>query len=67
VASPNELDALATDDLQKRAVALLKQRGGVHGQFVDSLPPGVTPPLAKRILERAVAGVIQRERGLVQL
>jgi hypothetical protein len=46
---------------------VLKQRGGIHSQFLDGLPTNTQPALAARVLETAVNGVLARQRGLVQL
>jgi hypothetical protein len=67
VVLPVDLATVAGSDLEDVAIALLKQRGGVHSQFLDGLPPTAHPALASGVLEAAVNGVLARQRGLVQL
>ncbi|MDP9225501.1 MAG: hypothetical protein M3P18_16995, partial [Actinomycetota bacterium] len=67
IALPPNLADLGESELRDSAVTLLKQRGGVHGHFVDALPAGAHPGLARCVLETAVEGVLTRQHGLVQL
>lgn len=64
---PANLADLTGDELRDAAITALKQRGGLHSQFVDALPAGTHPALAKRVLEQAVNAVITRRRGLIEL
>jgi hypothetical protein len=67
VVLPTDFATATGADLELLAIGLLKQRGGVHSQFLDGLPTTVHPALAGRVLETAVNGVLARQLGLVQL
>jgi putative ATP-dependent endonuclease of OLD family len=67
VVLPANLPDLGDADLRDAAVAVLKQRGGVHSQFLEARPAGVHPSLARTVLDTAVEGILRRQRGLVQL
>jgi putative ATP-dependent endonuclease of OLD family len=49
------------------ATDLLKKQGGLHAQFLDALPRGTQPALARRVLEAAIEAVGERKQGLIQL
>lgn len=51
------LDVDSIDDtvLEEKCVWALKQKGGLHGPFIDALPPGTTPPLAAAVLKQLKA------------
>lgn len=67
VVPPADFNTITDAALRTAAIGLLKQRGGTHSQFLDALPAGVHPALARRVLETAVTGVSTRQRGFVQL
>ena len=62
-----DLGGLQEDGLKEVAVEVLKRGGGLHGLFVEALPPKVIPPLARAVLERSVSAVVEQTRGLIQL
>ncbi|GIF48185.1 hypothetical protein DFJ67_3528 [Asanoa ferruginea] len=45
------VSAIADADLAEAIVKALKSKGGLHQPFVDALPRGKTPPLAKKVLD----------------
>ncbi len=65
---PPDLDVIGGTKLQHAARGFLKRGAGYHAQFLDALPGGVHPPLARRLLEEAVgAATSNGMSGLVQL
>lgn len=49
-----KLDMARVDDndLDRKCVWALKQKGGLHRPFIEALPKGVTPPLATAVLNQ---------------
>jgi putative ATP-dependent endonuclease of the OLD family len=45
------VSSIADADLEKMIVKALKSKGGPHQPFVEALPPGKTPPLARKVLD----------------
>ncbi|MEH0824545.1 MULTISPECIES: hypothetical protein [unclassified Micromonospora] len=45
------VSAIADGDLEDKIVKALKSKGGLHQPFVEALPRGKTPPLAKKVLD----------------
>ena len=45
------VSSIADADLEKAIVKALKTKGGLHQAFVEALPPGKMPPLAKKVLD----------------
>jgi putative ATP-dependent endonuclease of OLD family len=65
---PATYTAMTGIDLVKEASRNLKMSGGLHAQFLEALDPGEHPPLARRLLETAVAAATDAKRsGLEQL
>jgi len=64
---PTDLDDRVGPALRTLARKTLKQRGGLHAQFLDALPVGCNPDLACRILETAVRVAAASDPGLTQL
>jgi len=64
---PAHLDELTGARLVEAAVEAIKSSGGLHAQFVELLPSSVQPPLARRLLDTAVAAAADRKSGHVQL
>jgi hypothetical protein len=69
---PADLVTLSGRGLRKAAREMMKHRGGFHAQFVQTLPPGCYPTLARRVLEEAIDQAVkvtkgQAAKGLVQL
>jgi len=64
---PPRLHEHAGDDLITLSRKLLKQRGGLHAQYLDALPPGRQPALARRVLEQIRTAAEARTTGLIQL
>ena len=64
---PDNLDERPTGELVTLARRLLKKRGGLHAQFLDALPAGRHPILARSVLEQALDAGARRARGLIQL
>jgi hypothetical protein len=64
---PPNLDELASGPLSTLAIHSLKQKAGLHGQFLDALPLGHNPSLGARVLEIAIDAAARRQRGLIQL
>jgi hypothetical protein len=64
---PPNLDDLSSEKLHAAAVKALKDRGGVHAQFIQALPAGQLPPLARRALQEGIAAATGATSGLVQL
>lgn len=50
------IDVAGTSDteLEDLAVKTLKSAGGLHAEFVEALPPGCVPEIARRVLERSL-------------
>ena len=49
------IEAIPEPALENEAAKLLKQKGGLHQQFVNALPSGVFPPLVVEILDALTA------------
>jgi putative ATP-dependent endonuclease of the OLD family len=65
---PPDLDAITGNKLQHAARNVVKHGAGYHAQFLDALPEGVHPPLARSLLLTAVAAATSSDlSGLVQL
>lgn len=64
---PTGLADASGKELLDIAVDLLKKRGGLHAQFLDALPAGTQPLLARRVLEVGLESIARRTRGLIQL
>jgi hypothetical protein len=64
---PASLDQLSGATLVGAACTAIKSSGGLHAQFVQLLPSTVQPPLARRLLDTAVASAADRKIGHVQL
>ncbi|MGC4819079.1 hypothetical protein [Micromonospora sp. DT63] len=45
------VSSIADDDLEQAIVKALKSKGGLHQPFVEAMPRGKTPPLAKKVLD----------------
>lgn len=45
------VSSIADGDLEKEIVKALKSKGGLHQPFVEALPSGNPPPLAKKVLD----------------
>lgn len=67
VGAPPDLDGLTGRDLLKTVIAVLKSGGGLHGQFVDLLPPKNVPPILRGLLEAIVESGQDRLDGVSQL
>jgi hypothetical protein len=52
-------------DLEDRVVKALKSKGGLHQPFVEALPAGKTPKLAKEVLDTLVQP--RANTGLVEI
>lgn len=50
-----DVDSIDDSDLTEKCVWALKQKGGLHGTFIDALPAGPTPPLAAAVLKQLKA------------
>ena len=50
-----DVDSIDDSDLADTCVWALKQKGGLHGPFIDALPAGTTPPLAAEVLKQLKA------------
>ncbi|MDQ7909085.1 hypothetical protein RB614_31640 [Phytohabitans sp. ZYX-F-186] len=46
-----DVSSIDDADLEKAIKKALKSKGGLHQPFVEALPPGNTPPLAKKVLD----------------
>ena len=64
---PANLDALTGKDLRTAARKVIKHSPGFHGQFIDSLPAGTHPPIARALLAKALETAVSDIKGLVQL
>ncbi len=62
-----EVAGTADADLEDLAVRTLKSRGGFHAQFVEALPPGCIPGIARRVLETGLRCALGEEQGHQQL
>lgn len=49
------VDTIDDIDLIEKCVWALKQKGGLHGMFIEALPAGTTPPLAAAVLDKLKA------------
>jgi len=67
VAIPPDLDTLTGRDLLKVVVAVLKNNGGLHAQFVDLLPRNNVPRSLRRLLEAIIESGKDRLDGVQQL
>jgi len=63
VSLPVDLTTLTGAPLFAAARAFLKQAGGLHGQFVLALPPGVVPPEARLVLQTAIDIAVKAADG----
>ena len=63
---PSNIDLDSDGRLQKTAIRFLK-KNSLHGQFVDTLPPGYLPVLGCLYLKRLIEVAIGTETGLIQL
>ena len=59
------VSSIADADLETAIVKALKSKGGLHRPFVEAMPPGGTPPLAKKVLDTLAKP--PRTSGLVEL
>lgn len=64
---PPDIDTLAPPKLIRLARDAIKHGPGYHAQFIDALPPGTHPPLARRLLETALNAANGNADGLIQL
>jgi putative ATP-dependent endonuclease of OLD family len=64
---PARLDELTGARLVEAAVEAIKSSGGLHAQFIELLPGSLQPPLARRLLDTAVAAAADRKTGHEQL
>jgi len=64
---PPDIDSLTSGALEARAITMLKMRGGLHGTFIDALPDGQIPPIARQLLQRVVSAARRTESGFLQL
>jgi hypothetical protein len=64
---PADVDALTGKKLHSAAREAIKRSPGYHAQFIDALPPGVHPPLARILLQKAMEAATIDVVGLVQL
>lgn len=67
VTPPADLGTQTDSALLKSVVAVLKNNGGLHAQFVELLPLKVIPPTLKAIIEAIVDSGENRLDGLCQL
>ncbi len=67
VKEPDDLDSLAGSPLHKAGRLFLKTSGGLHGIFVNLLPPGQYPSIASTVLSKAVEAARNKETGITQL
>jgi len=63
----SDLETLAGAELRKVVRQRLKKSGGLHAQFIDALEAGQYPPVARGLLETAVAAATSHRTGLIQL
>ena len=54
-------------ELEKLAIRTLKSAGGFHAQFVEALPSGCIPAIARRVLETSLDCALGLEHGHRQL
>ena len=50
-----DVSSIADSELEAKIISALKQKGGLHQPFIDALPRGKTPPLARRVLDTLAA------------
>ena len=62
-----DMDGTADAQLEGLAVRTLKSRGGFHAQFVEALPLGCIPAIARRVLETSLRCALGEEHGHQQL
>jgi len=66
---PADISSLSGEGLEKAAVRVIKaQKGGLHAQFVESLPAGVIPSEARAVVLAATGAATDRKKsGLIAL
>jgi putative ATP-dependent endonuclease of the OLD family len=64
---PNDFSQLVGNALRKLTVNALKRSGGLHAEFLAALGEGEVPPVAREILEEAIAAGTGTKNGLIQL
>ena len=64
---PDDLDELEDDELRRVAIRVLKRSGGLHAEFVAALDQGAVPPVARAVIETAIAACTGAQTGHIQL
>jgi len=64
---PDGLDDLEGRELRRTVVRMLKGSGGLHAEFVAALDEGAVPPVARAVIEAAIAACTGGQSGHIQL
>jgi putative ATP-dependent endonuclease of OLD family len=64
---PQGWDDLTGRQLRRAAITALKQKGGLHAEFVAALPTGHCPAAGRAVIDAAIEAVTGGAAGLVQL
>lgn len=64
---PEDLGELEGEALRKVAVKALKRSGGLHAEFVAALEESEFPPVARAVIETAIAAGTGAQTGHIQL
>lgn len=64
---PDDVEEREGNELRKVAVKALKRSGGLHAEFVSALDEGQVPPVARKVIEEAVAAGTGATSGHIEL
>lgn len=67
IRAPNDLESQSDKALLKSVVRILKKNGGLHAQFIETLPRRTMPGLLSSVLEAIIEAGRDRLDGVLQL
>ena len=62
-----DLQNINDSNLEGLAINTLKSAGGLHAEFLEALPQGCVPVVARRVLEKSLECALSQHDGLIEL